>query len=78
MKPALKRRLVDGLDQAYRVGVRRACVLLEFSRSSYYYRSIKVDALTLRQRLREIAQVRIRYGYQRFTCFCGVRAGGQS
>jgi len=56
---------VDGLDQAYRVGVRRACAVLEFSRTSYYYRSIKVDDPILRQRIREIAQVRIRYGYQR-------------
>ena len=65
MKPALKRRLVDHLDQAYRVGVRRACAVLEVIRTSYYYRSIKVDDLALRQRIREIAQVRVRYGYQR-------------
>jgi hypothetical protein len=37
------RRLVDSLDLSYRLGVRRACAVLEFSRTSYYYRSIKVD-----------------------------------
>jgi putative transposase len=47
------------------VGVRRACAVLEFSRTSYYYKSIKVDDPVLRQRIREIAQARVRYGYQR-------------
>ncbi|MCB2191729.1 MAG: IS3 family transposase [Deltaproteobacteria bacterium] len=56
---------MDGLDQAYRVGVRRACAVLEFSRTSYYYKSIKINDPALRQRIREIAQARIRYGYQR-------------
>jgi len=65
IKPALKRRLVDSLDLAYRVGVRRACAVLEFSRTSYYYRSIKFDDPALRHRIREIAQARVRYGYQR-------------
>jgi putative transposase len=56
---------VDSLDLAFRAGVRRACSLLEFSRTSYYYRSIKVDDPALRQRIRQIAEVRVRYGYQR-------------
>ena len=56
--------MVDELEQAYRVGVRRACAVLEFSRTSYYYRSIKIDDKALRQRIREIAEVRVRYGYQ--------------
>jgi putative transposase len=57
--------LADNLDHAYRVGVRRACAVLEFSRTSYYYKSIKVDDTALRQRIREIAQARVSYGYQR-------------
>ena len=59
------RHLVDSLDQAYRVGVRRACAVLEFSRTSYYYRSVKFDDPALSQRIRQIAEVRVRYGYQR-------------
>jgi putative transposase len=45
--------------------VRRACSVLAFSRTSYYYRSIKFDDPALRQRIRQIAEVRVRYGYQR-------------
>jgi len=56
---------VDDFDQAYQVGVRRACGVLEFSRTSYYYRSIRVDDKALRRRIREIAEARVRYGYQR-------------
>lgn len=61
IKPALRRRLVHDLDQAYRVGVRQACSVLGFSHTSYYYKSIKVDDKALRQPTREIVQVRCRY-----------------
>ena len=56
---------MDKLDQAYRVGVRRACAALELSRSSYYYRSIRIDDKALRRRICEIAEARVRYGYKR-------------
>ena len=56
---------MDGLDEAYRVGVRRACRVLKMSRTSYYYRSIRIDDVALRKRIREITETRVRYGYQR-------------
>ena len=65
---------MDLLDQSYRVGVRRACAVLEFSRTSYYYHSIKVDDPALRKRIREIAETRVRYGYQRIHVYCAARA----
>ncbi len=65
MKPALKRRPVDRLDKACRVDLRRARRVPGFSRTSHYFRSIKVDDPALRQRIREVAQTRIRYGYLR-------------
>ena len=44
---------------------RRACRLVKLARSTQYYRSVKDPQLALRQRMREIAQVRVRYGYRR-------------
>jgi putative transposase len=44
---------------------RRACRLMSMSRSSACYRSVKDPLLEVRARLREIAAVRVRYGYRR-------------
>ena len=49
----------------YDVSTRRACRVLRATRSSAYYTS-RWDPLTaLRQRLREVAQARVRFGYRR-------------
>jgi putative transposase len=47
------------------VSVRRACAVVLLHRSGWYYRSKARDSSVLRKRMREIAQVRIRYGYWR-------------
>ena len=52
------------MDGAYRVGMKRACRVVEIGRSTYYYRSA-VDDRALRQRILEIAEARVRYGYKR-------------
>ena len=50
----------------YGLNTQRACQLIKQARSSYYYRSsVKDPQVTLRQRMREISQIRIRYGYRR-------------
>jgi len=49
--------------------------VLCFSRASYRYRGISGDQTELRQRIKEIAAVRVRYGYQVSMCYFGVRAG---
>ena len=52
------------MDRAYRVGVRKACQVIGLGRSTYYYHSVRDDR-ALRQRILEIAEARVRYGYQR-------------
>lgn len=53
------------LRESFEVSERRACFVLCFSRASYRYRRISGDQAELRQRIKEIAAVRVRYGYQR-------------
>ena len=49
----------------YEVSERRACRVTRSSRATIRYRSIRPPQDALRKRIREIAQVRIRYGYKR-------------
>ena len=46
------------------MGMRRACRVVEIGRSTYYYKSVKDDR-AIRQRILEIAEARVRYGYKR-------------
>jgi len=64
-RPALKREAVMYLMSHHRLSQRRACALLRHPRSTHRYCSVKDPQLALRQRMREIAQVRVRYGYRR-------------
>ena len=45
--------------------MRRACVIVGGSRSSLYYRHKRDTQAILRQRIREIAETRVRWGYRR-------------
>jgi putative transposase len=65
LRPARRRELVDHLRAAWRVSVRRACQVLRASRSTYQYKSRGGSQDELRQRIREIAETRVRYGYRR-------------
>ena len=49
----------------YELSQQRACGLLQLQRSSYYYRSRRADDRALRLRLKELAAVRVRFGYRR-------------
>lgn len=53
------------LENSFRVGERQACSVLCIGRSTYRYRSIAASQEALRMRIKEIAAVRIRYGYKR-------------
>ena len=65
VEPSPKRRIVDHLKCSYPVSERRACRLLRFARTSYHYRSRRDPRTALRQRMREIAAARVRYGYRK-------------
>jgi putative transposase len=64
-RPALKHQAVNYVVGHYRTSRRRACRIVNLHRSNAYYRSRKDPKLALRARMRELAQIRIRYGYRR-------------
>ena len=64
-RPALKREAVDYIVDRYGLKLARACRLIKQARSTQYSSSKKDPKLALRQRLRELAQVRVRWGYRR-------------
>ena len=53
------------LQQVWNVGLYRSCQLIQLSRTVYRYRSIKSDQTPLRNRIKEIAYTRVRYGFSR-------------
>ena len=65
MKPAYRRELVKHLQVVWGVSMRRACAIVGGSRSSLYYRHKRDTQAVLRQRIREIAETRVRWGYRR-------------
>lgn len=50
---------------AWQVSVRRACRALRIDRPLYLYKSRSGDQADLKQRIKEIAETRVRYGYRR-------------
>lgn len=65
MKPAQLKGLASGLADDYRVSINRACRVVRFHRSGWYYRSKARDSSVIRKRMQEIAQVRVRNGFWR-------------
>ena len=63
--PAQKRAIVQDLQAGFQVSERRACAVAGLDRSSHRYRSTAQDQTALRMRLRDLAAVRVRYGYRR-------------
>jgi putative transposase len=47
------------------VSIRRACGVFEMDTSTYHYKSRRPGQAHLEQRIREICQTRVRYGYRR-------------
>jgi hypothetical protein len=64
VRPAARRALVHWAREAYLVSERRACRAVGVERSMVRYRSRGPSQQPLRTRLRELATVRLRAGYQ--------------
>jgi putative transposase len=65
VKPSRRRPVVEYLCGGYRISERRACGVARLARSTKRYRGSKDPQTALRQRIREIAQARVRYGYRK-------------
>ena len=65
MRPVRKRKLVAAVCGEWDVSIRRGCRLLEIDTSTYHYKSRRPGQAALEQRIKEICQTRVRYGYRR-------------
>lgn len=65
MRPVQKRELANYLVQQYKVSIRRSCSLVMIYHSVFYYKHHRREDQPLRNRIREIASTRIRYGHWR-------------
>ena len=65
MKPSRRRPVVEYLWGGYGVRERRAGGVAGLARSTKRYRGSQDPQTALRQRMREIAQARVRYGYRK-------------
>ncbi len=65
MKPARRLELVDKVRSDWTVSARRACNALQVDRSLYAYKSKRGGQADLNQRIKEIYETRVRYGYRR-------------
>ena len=64
MRPVRKRKRVDAVCGEWDVSIRRACRVLEVDTSTYHYKSRRPGQADLEQRIKEIYQTRVRYGYR--------------
>ena len=63
--PVARREAAAHLGESYEASQRRACAAIGADRSSIRYRSVRPDDAAVRERLRELARVRRRFGYRR-------------
>lgn len=69
--PVAKREAVAHLCETHGVSQRRACSTIGADRTSVRYRSVRPDDRAIRDRLREIAAERRRFGYRRLHILLG-------
>lgn len=57
--------MADHVRGAQQVSIRRVCRAVPVDRSTYHYRSKRIGQAPLMNRIKEIAETRVRYGYRR-------------
>ncbi len=60
-----RRELAQWTQECFQFSVRRSCRLLQLRNATWYYRSQARDSSAVRQRMRELAVLRPRFGYER-------------
>ncbi len=65
LRPVRKRKLVDEMRGDWNVSIRRACRVFLVDTSTYHYKSRRPGQAALEQRIKDICQTRVRYGYRR-------------
>lgn len=65
LRPARRRQLVDEVRETWKVSVRKACEALRIDRSLVTYKAKRPEQAALKQRIKEICETRVRYGYRR-------------
>ena len=56
---------MDKARSDWKVSARRACATLRIDRGLYVYKSKRGTQAELKQRIKEICETRVRYGYRR-------------
>lgn len=64
-------------DAVAQISERRSRAVLRFDRKTHRYRSIRSDQAPLRNRIKEIAESCVRYGYLRIHVLLRRRLAGQ-
>lgn len=59
------RALAGELKEQYKISKKRACSVVMLYRSAWYYKHHKREDRLLRQRMKELANIRVRYGFWR-------------
>ena len=65
VRPGVRRDVASVLRGTYQISERRACAAMGFLRSVQRYQSRRDPQTALRMRLKDLAAVRVRYGYRR-------------
>lgn len=65
LRPAQKRALALDLNRDYKAPLRKCISIMMMHPSSFYYRNHRRDDGLFRQRIKDIADARVRYGHRR-------------